>query len=185
MGDHSVKPVHAEDSIQKVAPLIKKSVSRVLPVVDSENRLIGILSEIDLHHEPKIQVALVDHNELSQAVDGIENYKITDIVDHHRIGSPSTKYPISFINLPLGSTSTIITKLFIEQKVELPQQIARLLLCGILSDTLILKSATTTETDVQIADYLSSLTKLDYKALGEEIIRAGSRNRQPGHERIP
>ena len=175
MGDHSVKPVHAEDAIQKVAPLIKKSVSRVLPVVDSENRVTGILSELDLHHEPKIQVALVDHNELSQAVDGIENYKITDIVDHHRIGSPSTKYPISFINLPLGSTSTIITKLFIEQKVELPQQIARLLLCGILSDTLILKSATTTETDVQIADYLSTLTKLDYKALGEEIIRAGSR----------
>lgn len=173
--DQSIKPIHPEDSIQQIMPQLKSVASQILPVVDAENKVIGMLSEIDVHHEAKIQLALVDHNEKSQIVDGFENYKITDIIDHHRLGSMSTKAPISFINMPLGSTSTIITKLFRDQNVELPLDTAKLLLCGILSDTLILKSATTTQTDIEIANYLSSMTKLNIEELGEEIIKAGSR----------
>ena len=173
--DQTIRPVKPEDSIQKIMPVLKEVASQTLPVVDDEGKIVGMLSEIDVHHESKIRIALVDHNEKSQTVDGIENYQISDIVDHHRIGSVSTKMPISFINMPLGSTSTIITKLFIDEKVDIPMDIARLLLCGILSDTLILKSATTTPTDVEIARYLSKITSLDIETLGEEIIKAGSR----------
>lgn len=173
--DHSVKPIKGEDSIQKILPLLKEADGQTLPVVDDENRVIGILSEIDIHHEPKISVALVDHNEMSQAVDGIDNYTISDIIDHHRLGSIRTKTPISFINMPLGSTSTIITKMFREQNIAIPLDVAKLLLCGILSDTLILQSATTTPTDVEVAGFLSELTDLNSKELGEEIIKAGSR----------
>lgn len=173
--DQTIKPIKPEDSIQQIMPRLKEVASQILPVVDDENRVIGVLSEIDVHHEPKVQLALVDHNEKTQIVDGFENYKITDIIDHHRLGSMSTKVPISFINMPLGSTSTIIARLFCEEKIEIPLDVARLLLCGILSDTLILQSATTTSLDVETAEYLSKLTGLDYKALGEEIIKAGSR----------
>ena len=173
--DHSIKPIKADDPIQKILPLLKDNGDQTLPVVDVEGKVIGILSEIDIHHEPKIKVALVDHNELTQAVDGIENYKITDIIDHHRLGAISTKTPISFINMPLGSTATIVTKIYREQNVEIPLDVAKLLLCGILSDTLILKSATTTQVDIEIASFLSKLTGLNLEELGEEIIKAGSR----------
>ena len=173
--DQTIKPIKAGDSIQQILPRLKEVASQILPVVDDENKVVGILSEIDIHHEAKISVALVDHNELTQAVDGIENYTICDIIDHHRLGSIHTKLPISFINMPLGSTSTIITKMFREQNLEIPLDVAKLLLCGILSDTLILQSATTTPTDVEIAKFLSEKTGLDIQKLGEEIIKAGSR----------
>lgn len=173
--DQSVKPIKGSDSIQKIMPLLKAADGQTLPVVDDDGKVEGILSEIDIHHEPKISVALVDHNEMSQAVDGIENYSICDVVDHHRIGFSKTKAPISFINMPLGSTSTIITKLFREQNLQIPLHVAKLLLCGILSDTLILQSATTTPVDVDLANFLSEKTGLNIKDLGEEIIKAGSR----------
>lgn len=173
--DQSIKPIKPEDSIQQILPRLKEVASQILPVVDDANKVIGVLSEIDVHHEAKVSLALVDHNEKSQIVDGFENYKICDIIDHHRIGSMSTKTPISFINMPLGSTSTIITRLFREARIEIPLDVAKLLLCGILSDTLILQSATTTDIDVETADYLSKLTGLSVKSLGEEIIKAGSR----------
>ena len=96
-------------------------------------------------------------------------------MDHHRLGPAPTKTPITFINMPLGSTSTIITKLFIENKVEIPREIAGLLLGGILSDTLILKSATTTNTDMELAEFLSKIAGVEIQTFGEEIIKAGSR----------
>ena len=171
----SLKALHAKDLLTNVKKEILSSPLRLLPVVDDENKVIGIMSEIDLHNEPDLEIALVDHNELSQAVDGIENYTITEIIDHHRIGPAPTKSPITFINMPLGSTSTIISKLFIENKIEIPVKIASLLLSGILSDTLILKSATTTQTDVEIAKILGKITGLEIQSFGEEIIKAGSR----------
>lgn len=173
--DQSIAAIKPEDSIQQIMPRLKEVPSQILPVVNDENKIIGILSEIDVHHEAKVQIALVDHNEKSQIVDGFEHYKISDVVDHHRIGSMTTKTPISFINMPLGSTSTIIARLFEEEKIAIPVNVAKLLLCGILSDTLILQSATTTKIDVDVAESLSKITGLDIKSLGEEIIKAGSR----------
>lgn len=174
-GDHSVKPVKPNDLLPAVRKSINDSPARLLPVVDDDNKVIGVISELDIHSEPNIGVALVDHNELTQAVDGIENYTVSEIVDHHRIGSASTKLPITFINLPLGSTSTILAKLFRENNVEIPPKIASLLLCGILSDTLVLKSATTTIVDIETAAELGEIAGLDVKSLGNEIVKAGSR----------
>lgn len=175
MSEHSVQPVLLTDSVQKVKILLKENSSRLLPVVDNNGTVVGVIGELELHREANIGVSLVDHNEFSQAVDGVDNYTIYDIIDHHRIGTMSTKFPISFMNLPVGSTSTIIVKLFRDQNIDIPEKTACLLLCGILSDTLILQSATTTEIDRKTAEYLAKLTGQDIKNLGEEILKAGSR----------
>lgn len=174
MADPEIPAVRKEDTISKVRKLIQNSPIRRLPVVDENSRVIGIISEHDLTNEPNIELVLVDHNEISQAVEGIEHYKIQEIIDHHRIGTLSTNYPITFINKPVGSTSTLIAKLYEESKIPVPKEIASLLLCGILSDTLILQSATTTETDRTTAEYLSNITDLEIQSLGKDILQAGS-----------
>lgn len=175
MGDKEIQPVRRNDSVTKIFDLLKNAQCKYLPVVDEENKVIGIISEHDLLKEPNIEVILVDHNEVSQAVDGLEHFKIQEIIDHHRIGSINTKYPITFINKPVGSTATLVAGLYKEYKIPIPKDIASLLLCGILSDTLILQSATVTSIDIETAEYLSSITNLDIKELGNEIILAGSR----------
>ncbi len=174
MADTKVEPVKATDTVQKIKAQLKESANRCLPVVDDDFKVVGIISESDLLHEANIQVILVDHNEPHQAVEGIENYVIQEIIDHHRINTFTTKTPINFINKTVGSTSTIIANLYRENRVSIPKEMASILLCGILSDTLILQSATTTEQDVLTAEYLSSITELDIKTLGNDIIKSGS-----------
>lgn len=175
MADATVQPVHPEDTVSKVRPLLQNSVSRCLPVVDAENKICGVISESDLLHDPNVSVVLVDHNEITQAVDGIENYKLLEVIDHHRIGNLATKYPITFINKPVGATATLVTSLYRENHVSIPLDIASILLCAILTDTLILQSTTTTDVDRETAEYLSNITNLDIQKLGEEVISAGSR----------
>ena len=173
-GDTGIKTVSINDTVSKIKDILKDAHCKYLPVVDEENKVIGIISEHDLLKEPNVEVILVDHNEITQAVDGVEHYKIKEVIDHHRIGSIPTKDPITFINRPVGSTSTQIAGLYQEYKIPIPRDVACLLLCGILSDTLILQSATTTDTDRDMVEYLSDITDLDYKDLGNEIIIAGS-----------
>ena len=175
IADKDILPVHPNDSISKIQSTLKLSPCRYLPVVDENEKVIGIISEHDLVLEPNIELVLVDHNEMSQAVEGVENYRLLEVIDHHRIGTLSTKYPITFINKPVGSSSTLIANLYREYRVSIPKEIASLLLCGILSDTLVLQSATTTDIDREAAEYLSSITNLEVKELGNEIILAGSK----------
>lgn len=174
IGDAAIKTVQVNDSVSKIKDILKDAHCKYLPVVDENSKVVGMISEHDLMKEPNIEVILVDHNELSQAVEGVEHYKIQEVVDHHRIGAISTKNPITFINRPVGSTSTQIAGMYQEYKIAIPKDIASLLLCGILSDTLILQSATTTNVDIEMAEYLSSITDLDIKELGNEILIAGS-----------
>lgn len=174
MGDKEIKTVSINDSVSKIKDILKDAFCKYLPVVDEENKVIGIISEHDLMKEPNIEVILVDHNEITQAVEGIEHYVIQEVIDHHRIGAIPTKNPITFINRPVGSTATQIAGLYKEYKIPIPKDIAPLLLCGILSDTLILQSATTTDVDRDMVEYLSGITDLDYKQLGNEILIAGS-----------
>lgn len=174
MGDKEIKTVHINDSVAKIKDILKDAHCKYLPVVDDENKVIGMISEHDLLKEPNIEVILVDHNEITQAVEGVEHYTIQEVIDHHRIGAIPTKNPITFINRPVGSTATQITGLYQEYRIPIPKDIAPLLLCGILSDTLILQSATTTDIDREMAEYLSSISDLDYKELGNEILIAGS-----------
>ena len=175
IADKEIKPVLKTDTISKIQATLKSAQCKYIPVVDEENKVIGIISEHDLVLEPNIEVILVDHNEMSQAVSGLENYKILEVIDHHRIGTLSTKYPITFINKPVGSTATLITNLYREYRISIPVDIAGILLCGVLSDTLVLQSATTTETDREVCEYLSSIANVDVKELGNEIIIAGSK----------
>ena len=160
--------------IKNIRDRFSESPSRSLPVVDENMRIMGVISQSDLMNEPNVGVILVDHNELSQGVDGIESVRIHEIIDHHRLGNPPTTYPITFINRPVGSTSTIITGLYRDHKIPVRKEIASILLGGILSDTLILRSATTTEADRDTAEFLSQITDLDIDEFGRDIVAASS-----------
>ena len=174
MSNNTVRPVNLKDSIRKVAPLLSKAPGKGLPVVDDDGKVVGVISENDIYREPNIDVIMVDHNEQTQAIEGIEHYRILEIIDHHRIGTLSTRQPITFINKPVGATSTIIATLYQENHLPLRVDIASILLCGILADTLVLQSATTTPQDRAAAEYLSNITNLDIDELGKELLTATS-----------
>ncbi len=169
MGDDDIAAVKVGDSLRSAKAALAASPSRSVPVTDDDGRVVGVFDEGDLIKEPNIEVILVDHNELSQAVEGIEHYRILEVIDHHRIGALSTKYPITFINRVVGSTSTIITGMYREHRIPIRKPIASILLCGILSDTLGLKSATTTDVDRESADYLADITNLEIGQLVTDI----------------
>ncbi|MDA8411479.1 MAG: putative manganese-dependent inorganic diphosphatase [Treponema sp.] len=174
MGDASIQPLQKKDWLKTARKALAASPSRSVPVVDEDGRVVGIFAEGDLAREPHVDIILVDHNELTQAVEGAENYRVLEVIDHHRLGTFSTRYPINFINRTVGSTSTIIASMYREARVPLPKKIASILLCGILSDTLVLRSATTTEVDRDMAEYLSNITDLDVDAVGTDIMGAAS-----------
>jgi manganese-dependent inorganic pyrophosphatase len=185
MGDVSVPLVRLTDPVRKIRSLISQAPSRCLPVGDDSGRVAGVIFEGDLIREPNIEIIMVDHNELSQAIEGIENYHILEVIDHHRLGNLSTRYPITFINKVVGATCTIITGLYREQRVPLDRETASILLCGILADTLSLQSATTTDADKEAADYLSLVTGLNIESLGRELFSAANKvNEKPAAELI-
>ncbi len=174
VADTSVKPLGARDLMKTAKHAISESAARAVPIVDEHDRVLGLLTEGDLIRDPNIELILVDHHEFAQAVDGIQNYHILEVIDHHRIGTFSTAYPITFINRVVGSTSTIVTSMYRETRTPLDKSIASILLCGILSDTLVLKSTTTTDTDSEMADYLASITDLSIEELGRDIMASAS-----------
>jgi manganese-dependent inorganic pyrophosphatase len=175
IGDESVPLIKLSDPIRKIREPLSRVPSRCLPVGDEEGRVKGVVFEGDLIEEPNIQIIMVDHNEHSQAIEGIENYRILEVIDHHRLGNMSTRYPITFINKPVGATCTIVTNLYREQRLPMKKEIASLLLCGILADTLGLKSATTTDVDREAAEYLAEVTGLAIQTLNQELQGAASK----------
>ena len=175
MGDAETRPIHKSVRTRDARKTLAASPSRSAAVVDDDERVIGLLREGDLLREPSVEVIMVDHNEFGQAIEGIENYRILEVIDHHRLGSFSTKYPITFINRVVGSTSTMIAGMYRDQRVPIPKEIAAILLCGILSDTLILRSATTTEVDRDQAEYLANIADLEIAEVGEAIMQSASR----------
>ena len=117
---------------------------------------------------------LVDHNELSQAVPGAEKVEILEVIDHHRLGNFHTDTPIRFINQPLGSTCSLVATLYQQAGIEPEPKVAGLLLAGLLSDTVILKSPTTTEIDRQLVPWLEKLSGFDHELFGGELFASGS-----------
>lgn len=142
---------------------------RGLPVVDDNGKLVGILTRSDLIKRFKQKLILMDHNELSQAVDGAETAEIIEIIDHHRLGTIKTNTPIFFYAKPLGSTCSLVYELFKHHKQHIDEITATLLLSGILSDTVVLKSPTTTKRDIEIAKQLAKIAHLDINDYGKEI----------------
>ncbi len=143
------------------------------PIVNSKGICEGMLRVIDTHEYTKKKVILVDHNEAAQSVDGLDEAEILEIVDHHNIGDINTFTPINFRNMAVGSVNTIIYNLFDEQNVKIPQNIAGIMLSGIISDTLLLASPTTTELDRIVAKKLAKTAKVDLKKYGLELLSSG------------
>ena len=174
MTDMEAKPVNAEDAVRDIRAALAASPSRCLPVVDRDNRVVGVFAERDLVKEPNTDIIMVDHNELSQAVEGIDQFRILEIIDHHKLGNPPTRQPVTFINRVVGATATIVASLFAEQRVALTRPIAGLLLSGILADTLGLRSATTTEADRTTAGNLADLLNLELEEYTRELFANSS-----------
>jgi len=144
------------------------------PVLDADGRTVGMLSKTDLLKTIDRRLILVDHNELSQAVQGADQVEIIEIIDHHRIGSLTTTNPILFRNEPVGSTSTIVADCFFRYGVEMPKEIAGLLLAGLVSDTLNLTSPTATPQDKLILDRLQEISGVNAGEFIEKLFASGS-----------
>ncbi len=144
------------------------------PVLDGEGQMIGILSKTDFLKPVTRRLILVDHNELSQAVQGADEVEIIEIIDHHRLGSMATQQPILFRNEPVGSTSTIVADCFFRHDVELPKAIAGLLLAGVVSDTLNLTSPTTTPRDAEVLKQLEKISSVNAREFTEKLFASGS-----------
>ncbi len=143
-------------------------------VCSAEGRVEGVATKSHLIKNSPVKLILVDHNELSQAVPGADKVGILEVIDHHRLGNFHTDLPISFINQPLGSTCSLVSTLYQQAGIEPEKKIAGLLLAGLLSDTVILKSPTTTEVDRKLVPWLELISGLDYQEFGSQLFAAGS-----------
>ena len=144
------------------------------PVINNKNECLGLIRLTGPNDYEKQKVILVDHNNLAQSVDGIEEADILEIIDHHNLGAIGTSVPINFRSKPVGCTSTMLYDLFVEEKVSIPKNIAGLMLSAILSDTLLLTSPTTTEDDRFAAVKLANIAKVDIDTYGLEMLKAAS-----------
>lgn len=148
--------------------------SNSYPVINKNKECLGLLTINHLYDKNKKQVILVDHNESIQSVDGIEEAEIVEVIDHHKLGDFSTNTPINIKTMPIGSTSTIIYYLFLENNIDIPANIAGLMMGAILSDTLLFKSPTTTPMDKHVVKQLENICGIHYEQFGLEMIRHGA-----------
>ncbi len=163
-----------DDYVDDVRDIMKSVRHRDFPILDENRHYVGMVSRRLLLNMQKKQIILVDHNEKSQAVDGIDQADVLEIIDHHRLGSLETVSPIYFRNQPLGSTATIVSLMFEEQGVEIPSHIAGVLCSAILSDTLMFRSPTCTPTDEARARRLAEIAGVDVTELATSMFEAGS-----------
>ena len=162
------------DYLDDVTRTIGKVRHRDFPILDEHQRYVGMFSRRNLLNPEKKHVILVDHNEKSQAVDGIDEAEILEVIDHHKIGSLETVSPIYFRNMPLGCCSTIIYLMYQERKVKINPQMAGLMLSAILSDTLMFRSPTCTGTDKAAAQELAKIAGVDIEKHAMAMFEAGS-----------
>ena len=161
--------------VADVTRVMAKVRHRYFPILDEEGKYCGMISRRNIINLRKRRIILVDHNEATQAVEGFEQAEILEIIDHHRIGSLETSGPVYFRNQPVGCTATIITQMYDENGVEIPQQTAGLLLGAILSDTLAFRSPTCTPVDVNTAKRLAKIAGVDIEEFANEMFEAGER----------
>ncbi len=152
--------------------IINKSRHSYYPVIDNNNKCLGLIKLSDLRDRNPKKVMLVDHNEITQSVEGLDEAEIVGIVDHHKLGTLGTNQPINFRNMTVGSTCTIVYQLYKENKIKMPLEIASLLLAGIISDTLLLKSPTTTKIDEKTLNELVKITGINAEKLAMEMFKA-------------
>ena len=144
------------------------------PIIDKNGVCHGLIRITEITEKRKKKVILVDHNEASQSVLGLDEAEILEIVDHHKIGDLTTKQPITFRNMTVGSTNTIIYSLYKENRIEIPINIAGIMISGILSDTLALTSPTTTDNDRKVVNELAKIIGFDYMEYANKMFKAGT-----------
>lgn len=163
-----------EDFIEDIKAVMADKRHRDFPILDKEGRFIGMVSRRDLLNVRKKDIILVDHNEVSQAVDGLESANILEIIDHHKIGSLETVGPVYFRNQPVGCTATIVAQMYRENNIEIDATMAGVMCSAILSDTLVFRSPTCTELDKRTAEELASIAGFDIQKYAKEMFAAGS-----------
>lgn len=166
----NTSPVGLYTPVTELRKKIIESDYRSAVVIDSDNRLIGFITRTDLLQPVRKKAILVDHNEISQAVDNIGDAEILEIIDHHRVGDISTAAPIYVYNDPVGSTCTVVAGMMFLHQINIPAEIAGVLLSGILSDTLLLTLSTTTDRDHQTARQLAELAGISQADYGKELL---------------
>lgn len=164
-----------DDYIDDVKRKINNSRFRSYPVVDSYRHVIGMISRYHVLKPTNRNLILVDHNELTQSIDGADQANILEIIDHHRIGGIKTASPVTFRNEQVGSCATIISEIFEEKGVDIPQDLAGMLCCAMISDTVNFRSVTCTEKDREQAQKMAQLAGLDIEELGPKILQAGTK----------
>ena len=166
--------IDASARVEQVARDVQGLAQDLFPVMD-DGALVGVFSKSDLVNPPRPKLILVDHNEFAQAVTGADQAEILEVIDHHRLGGGlASRQPIRFINEPVGSTSTIVGKFMFHRQYPPPRPIGLCLAAGIISDTLLLKSPTTTESDHRILNWLSRQCSIDVPKFAESLFAAGS-----------
>lgn len=163
-----------DDYTDTIKETMAKKRHRDFPVLDKYGNYIGMISRRNLLNMSPKKIILVDHNEKSQAVEGVENAEILEIIDHHRLGSLETISPVFFRNQPLGCTATIIYQMYRENNVEISKTIAALLCAAILSDTLMYRSPTCTPYDKQVVEELATIAEIQVEEFAREMFKAGS-----------
>ena len=169
-----IKTFSTDDTLDYMKEVMSETRYRGYPVIDLNNRCVGSISRFALLKGLRKKVVLVDHNERGQSIPGIEEADILEIVDHHRVADIQTVGPLLFRGEPLGSTATIVTKMFDELDVEMPSHIAGLLLGAVVSDTLLFKSPTCTPVDTKIAKKLAKIAGVDIQEFAMEMFKAGT-----------
>lgn len=164
--------VHPETLLSEAAEDLLSSHHREAVVIDDASRCVGVITRTNIARGIRRRVVLVDHNESSQSAAGIEEATVVEIVDHHRVGDVQTAGPIMFLNLPVGSTATIVAWRFSMLDVEMPRPIAGILLAALLTDTVLLKSPTTTELDRHMCDRLAAVAGEDPVEFGMQVFAA-------------
>jgi manganese-dependent inorganic pyrophosphatase len=170
----NILKVSVNTSIDDARKMMAKSRHRFFPVIDENGTYAGLISSSSLLTAKKKHVILVDHNERTQAVEGLEQAEIMEIIDHHRIGSIETSGPALFRNMPVGCTCTILYLIYQENDVEIPPSIAGLMLSAILSDTLAFRSPTCTPVDQKAGKALAKICGEDIPSYADAMFEAGA-----------
>ena len=161
--------------VADVTRVMAKVRHRYFPILDEDGKYCGMVSRRNIINLQKRRIILVDHNEATQAVEGFDQAEILEIIDHHRIGSLETSGPVYFRNQPVGCTATIITQMYDENGVKIPQKTAGLLLAAILSDTLVFRSPTCTPLDEATAKRLAKIAGVEINTFANEMFEAGEK----------
>jgi manganese-dependent inorganic pyrophosphatase len=172
--DPKFEKIGVGESLEHLRLKLLHSGEPAVIAVEEDGSIAGIATKSSLLTPIPYALILVDHNELAQAVPGAESVEILEVIDHHKLGNPPTDQPITFMAAPVGSTCTVVATLYRERDIEPEQKIAALLLAGILSDTVILKSPTTTGRDREIVAWLEGVTGLEHALFGREIFSSCS-----------